>query len=177
MRRNLQKGSELMPTLYPKLAITGMAKNKQLYIPYFLACSVLMAVFYITAFLARSEFVDGLPGGDMISVVLDAGWIILSAFFAVFLFYMNSFLLKRRKTEFGLYNVLGMGKSNIMLVLVCEVGMVFGGSFLLGTGLGILFSKLVEVLLIRMLGGTPTISVSTALLLPRSSACFLRCSG
>ncbi len=145
-----------MPTLYPKLAITGMAKNKQLYIPYFLACSVLMAVFYITAFLARSEFVYYLPGGEMISVVLDAGWIILSAFSAVYMFYMNSFLLKRRKTEFGLYNVLGMGKSNIMLVLVCEVGMVFAGSFLLGTGLGILFSKLVEVLLVRMLGGNNT---------------------
>ncbi len=142
-----------MPTLYPKLALTGMVKNRRLYIPYFFACSLMMMVFYITAFLANSEFVEHQTGGAMISVILDAGWIILSAFFAVFLFYMNSFLLKRRKTEFGLYNVLGMGKSNIMLVLVCEVGMIFGGSFLLGTGLGILFSKLVEALLIKLLGG------------------------
>jgi len=142
-----------MPTLYPKLALTGMAKNKQLYIPYFFACSLLMMVFYITAFLASSEFVESQPGGAMISVALDAGWIILSAFSALFMFYMNSFLLKRRKTEFGLYNVLGMGKSNIMLVLVCEVAMIFGGSFLLGTGLGVMFSKLVESLLIRFLGG------------------------
>ncbi len=145
-----------MPTLYPKLALTGMVKNRRLYIPYFFACSLLMMVFYITAFLASSEFVENQPGGAMVSVVLDAGWIILSAFSALFMFYMNSFLLKRRKTEFGLYNVLGMGKSNIMLVLVCEIGMIFGGSFLLGTGLGVMFSKLVEALLIKLLGGENT---------------------
>ncbi|MGN0651194.1 MAG: FtsX-like permease family protein, partial [Oscillospiraceae bacterium] len=56
-------------------------------------------------------------------------------------------------TEFGLYNILGMGKSNIMLVLVCEIGMIFIGAFLLGTGLGIAFSKLVEIVLITILGG------------------------
>ncbi len=143
-----------MPTLYPKLAITGMVKNKQLYIPYFFACSFLMMVFYITNFLAKSEFVRYyLPEGTMVGAALDAEWIVLTAFSALFMLYMNSFLLKRRKTEFGLYNVLGMGKSNIMIVLICEVGMVFAGSFLLGTGLGILFSKLVEILVIRMLGG------------------------
>ncbi len=143
-----------MPTLYPKLAITGMVKNKQLYIPYFFACSLLMMVFYITNFLAKSEFVQNyLPEGTMVGAALEAGWIVLTAFSALFMFYMNTFLLKRRKTEFGLYNVLGMGKSNIMIVLVCEVGMVFAGSFLLGTCLGIMFSKLVEILVIRMLGG------------------------
>ncbi len=149
-----------MSTLYPKLALTGMAKNKQLYIPYFFACSLLMMVFYITAYLADSEIVADQPGGSMISVVLDSGWIILTAFSALFMFYMSSFLLKRRKTEFGLYNVLGMGKSNIMLVLVCEIGMVFIGSFLLGTGLGVLFSKLVESLLIKLLGGENTYEFS-----------------
>ncbi|MGN1161319.1 MAG: FtsX-like permease family protein, partial [Candidatus Fimenecus sp.] len=139
--------------LYPRLAINGIKNNARLYIPYFFACTALMMIFYITDFLANSEFVQNQPGGTMISAVLEIGWIVLTAFSAIFLFYTNSFLIKRRKTEFGLYNILGMGKSNIMLVLVWEIGMIFGGAFLLGTGLGIAFSKLVEIVLIKILGG------------------------
>ncbi len=139
--------------LYFRLAAEGIRNNSRFYVPYFFACTVLMMIFYITEFLAGSEFVEMQPGGTMIGAVLDIGWIILTAFSAVFLFYTNSFIIKRRKTEFGLYNILGMGKSNIMLILVCEIGMIFGGSFLLGTGLGIAFSKLVEIMLIKILGG------------------------
>ncbi len=139
--------------LYPRLALNGIKNNAKLYVPYFFACTALMMIFYITDFLANSEFVQNQPGGTMISAVLEIGWIVLTAFSAIFLFYTNSFLIKRRKTEFGLYNILGMGKSNIMIVLVCEIGMIFAGSFLLGTGLGIAFSKLVEIVLITVLGG------------------------
>lgn len=139
--------------LYPRLALNGIKNNAKLYVPYFFACTALMMIFYITDFLANNEFVKNQPGGTMISAVLEIGWIVLTAFSAIFLFYTNSFLIKRRKTEFGLYNILGMGKSNIMLVLVCEIGMIFAGSFLLGTGLGIAFSKLVEIVLITILGG------------------------
>lgn len=139
--------------LYPRLALNGIKNNAKLYIPYFFACTALVMISYITDFLAKSEFVEKQPGGTMMGVVLGIGWIVLTAFSAIFLFYTNSFLIKRRKTEFGLYNILGMVKSNIMLVLVCEIGMIFGASFLLGTGLGIAFSKLVEIILITILGG------------------------
>ncbi|MBP0982609.1 MAG: ABC transporter permease [Oscillospiraceae bacterium] len=139
--------------LYPRLALVGIKNNAKLYVPYFFACTALMMIFYITDFLAKSEFVQNQPGGTMIGVILQVGWIVLTAFSAIFLFYTNSFLIKRRKTEFGLYNILGMGKSNIMIVLVCEIGMIFGAAFLLGTGLGIAFSKLVEIVLITILGG------------------------
>lgn len=139
--------------LYPRLALVGIKNNAKLYVPYFFACTALMMIFYITDFLAKSEFVHNQPGGTMIGVILQVGWIVLTAFSAIFLFYTNSFLIKRRKTEFGLYNILGMGKSNIMIVLVCEIGMIFAASFLLGTGLGIAFSKLVEIVLITILGG------------------------
>lgn len=146
--------------LYPRLAFIGIKNNSRLYIPYFFACTALMMIFYITDFLAESEFVKQQPGGIMISGVLKLGWIILTVFSAVFLFYTNSFLIKRRKTEFGLYNILGMGKSNIMLVLVYENGMIFAASFLLGTGLGIAFSKLVEIILITALGGSNSLDFS-----------------
>ena len=139
--------------LYPRLAFNGIKNNAKLYVPYFFACTALMMVFYITDFLANSEFVQNQLGGTMISAVLEIGWIVLTAFSAIFLFYTNSFLIKRRKTEFVLYNILGMGKSNIMMVLICEIVMIFVGSFLLGTGLGVAFSKLVEIVLITILGG------------------------
>lgn len=139
--------------LYPRLAITGMVKNRRLYFPYLLACSALMMIFYITAFLAQSEFVRELPGGAMMNVILTAGWIVMMAFSAIFLFYTNSFLVKRRKTEFGLYNILGMGKMNIAKILIWETFFTFLASFIAGISCGVLFSKLSELLLVKMMGG------------------------
>ncbi|MGN0669272.1 MAG: ABC transporter permease, partial [Oscillospiraceae bacterium] len=103
--------------IYPRLALSGIKKNFRFYLPFLFACIGMMMVFYITAFLANSNFVYSQPGGAMTSVVLRLGWIILAAFSAIFLFYTNSFLLKRRKNEFGLYNILGMSKTNVSLVL------------------------------------------------------------
>lgn len=139
--------------LYPKLAITGMVKNRRLYVPFMLACSGLMMIFYITAFLANSDFVYELPGGYMMNVILTAGWIVMMAFSAIFLFYTNSFLIKRRKTEFGLYNILGMGKLNIAKILMWETFFTFLTSLIVGVSCGVLFSKLSELLLVKMMGG------------------------
>ncbi len=146
--------------LYPRLAAVGIRKNLRVYAPYFFACTGLIMIFYITDFLANSDFVASQPGGDVLSIILRIGWVILTAFSAIFLFYTNSFLIKRRKTEFGLYNILGMGKGNIMLILVCEIAFIFIGSLLLGTALGIAFSKLFEIGLVAMLGGKNTYDFS-----------------
>lgn len=139
--------------LYPRLALSGIKKNFRFYLPFLFACVGMMMVFYITAFLAESSFVYAQPGGMMISVVLRLGWIILAAFSAIFLFYTNSFLLKRRKNEFGLYNILGMSKTNVSLVLVFENLFILIITLIVGISLGVLFSKFVEILLINMLGG------------------------
>lgn len=139
--------------LYPKLALTGMVKNRRLYVPFVLACAGLMMIFYITAFLANSDFVLELPGGNIMTVLMTAGWIVMLIFSAIFLFYTNSFLIKRRKTEFGLYNILGMGKLNIAKILVWETFFTFTISLIVGVACGVLFSKLSELLLVKMLGG------------------------
>lgn len=139
--------------IYPRLALTGIKKNFRFYLPFLFACVGMMMVFYITAFLANSSFVYSQRGGTMISVVLRLGWIILAAFSAIFLFYTNSFLLKRRKNEFGLYNILGMSKTNVSLVLVFENLFILIITLIVGISLGVLFSKFVEILLINMLGG------------------------
>lgn len=139
--------------IYPRLALSGIKKNFRFYLPFLFACIGMMMVFYITAFLANNSFVYAQPGGTMISVVLRLGWIILAAFSAIFLFYTNSFLLKRRKNEFGLYNILGMSKTNVSLVLVFENLFILIITLIVGISLGVLFSKFVEILLINMLGG------------------------
>ena len=71
--------------IYPRLALSGIKKNFRFYLPFLFACVGMMMVFYITAFLANSSFVEQQPGGTMISVVLRVGWIILGAFCAIFL--------------------------------------------------------------------------------------------
>lgn len=140
--------------LYPRLALSGIKKNFRFYLPFLFACVGMMMVFYITAFLANSNFVAQQPGGEMISVVLRLGWIILAAFSAIFLFYTSSFLTKRRKKEFGMYNILGMSKGNITAVLLFENLFILVITLLVGISLGVLFSKFVEILLINMIGGT-----------------------
>ena len=145
-------------SIYPRLALSGIKKNFKFYLPFLLACTGMMTVFYITAFLAQSDFVYWQRGGDMISVVLRLGWIILTIFSAVLLFYTNSFLIKRRKKEFGLYNILGMSKSDLTKVLVFEDAFILVITLIAGISLGILFSKLVEILLINMLGGTNSLT-------------------
>ncbi len=143
--------------LYPRLALSGIKKNFKLYLPYLCACIGMTMVFYITAYLANSEFVAKQPGGAAMSIVLRLGWIILGAFSAILLFYTSSFLMKRRKTEFGLYNILGMSRVNISFILIFENLFILIISLIVGISLGVLFSKLMEILLINMVGGKNTL--------------------
>lgn len=87
-------------------------------------------------------------------MILSWGTGVVAIFAAIFLFYMNSFLMRRRKTEFGLYNILGMGKWNIARILCWQNGMLFGVSMVGGLGLGILLSKLSELMAAKMLGNS-----------------------
>ncbi len=106
--------------VYLRLALLGMRKNSRIYLPYLLASAGMVAVFYIIAFLPYSNFMDGWSGSNTLKIVLMLGIWVIAFFAAIFLFYTNSFLIRRRKREFGLYNVLGMSKGNIGRVLCWE---------------------------------------------------------
>ena len=106
--------------IYRSLAISGIRKNKKLYLPYILTCTGMVMMCYIVSFIAASPVFTTIPGGDMVKQLLSMGFGILSVFSLLFLFYTNSFLIRRRKKEFGLYNILGMGKKNLSLVLLLE---------------------------------------------------------
>ena len=97
--------------LYAKMALTSIKKNRKVYLPYVITCIGAIAMFYIMYSLSRDEGLNSLYGGAQLGLILSTGVVILGFFSAVFLFYTHSFLIKRRKREFGIYNILGMEKS------------------------------------------------------------------
>lgn len=139
--------------LYPKLAVNGIKKNRRIYLPYILTCSGMIMMYYITSFLTVSSFVKEMSGGATIQTLLFMGCGVMVVFSAVFLFYTNSFIIRRRKTEFGLYNILGMDKRNISRILLWETFIIYVSSLVVGITCGVLFSKLAELALTKMLGG------------------------
>lgn len=139
---------------YEKLAYTGIKKNKKLYTPYILTCIGMVMMTYIISYLTYSETIRSMRGGNEIQGFLGMGFGVMSVFSLIFLFYTNSFLLRRRKKEFGLYNILGMGKKNLAVVLMWESLFIAVISIVCGIFSGIVFSKLAELCLIKMLQGT-----------------------
>lgn len=139
--------------LYPRLAAGGIRRNGKLYVPYIMTCSLMTMMFYIVNFLSDNPFLDGMKGGSMMKQMMRIGIVIMAIFAAIFLFYTNSFLVKGRKREFGLYNVLGMGKRNIAAVMTWETMFVYLISMAAGMGAGILFSKLAELLAVKIIRG------------------------
>lgn len=139
--------------LYARLAAGGIRRNGRLYAPYILTCSLMAMMYYIVCFLSDNSMLGDMRGGDMLREMMGFGIVIMGIFAGIFLFYTNSFLIKQRKREFGLYNILGMGKRNIARIMTWETAMVYLISMILGAGAGILFSKLAELLAVRILSG------------------------
>lgn len=99
-----------MNKLYAKLAITNIKKNKLLYIPYIISGIVVISFVYMMSFMKLNKGIDTVYGAETVKAMMSLGlWIVL-IFSYIFLFYTNSFLIKRRKKEFGVYNMLGMEK-------------------------------------------------------------------
>lgn len=142
--------------LYPKLAWDGIRKNKRFYLPYILTCIGMVMMFYIIHYLAAMPTLKDMPGGDTMEMVLGLGTWVVALFAVIFLFYTNSFLMRRRQKEFGLYNMLGMGKNHLSLLLLWENGILFVISMVGGLLGGILLSKMAELFMLMLLGGEVT---------------------
>ena len=136
---------------YPKIAWDGIRKNKRLYFPYILTGGVMVMMYYILSFLIESPALAQMTGGSVLMSMLPLGCGVIAVFSLLFLFYTNSFLIKQRYREFGLYNILGMDKHNISKIMVWET--LFVAIFAIASGLltGILFSKAAELVLLNLL--------------------------
>lgn len=138
---------------YPRLALTGMKKSKKIYIPYILTCTGMNAMFYIITALCSDKMLETIPHSDTVATVLGLGSWMTGIFSLIFLFYTNSFLVRRRNTEFGLYNILGLSKRNICRVVLCETLITAVISAVAGALLGILLSKAAQLALLNMMRG------------------------
>ena len=130
---------------YRRLAWTGIRQNKKMYLPYILACIGVVMVCYIVSFLSQAPVLHEMPGGGSAQGFLGMGFGVMCVFSTIFLFYTNSFLIRRRKKEFGLYNILGMGKRHLALVLLWETVIIAAITLVVGLFCGVLFSKVAEL--------------------------------
>lgn len=153
---------------YAKLAADNIKKNSGTYVPFMLTCTVTIAMFYIICSLSQNDGIQEMRGATYISVFMAIGSVLIAVFSVIFLFYTNSFLIKRRKKEFGLLNVLGMEKRHISAVIALET--LYTAIICLAAGLvfGILLDKLMYLLIANLLDADITlgfyISVSSIII-------------
>ena len=124
--------------LYFRLAVSGIRKNKKLYFPYILTCIGMVMMSHILQSLSYSPALHAMRGGSQMEFILSLGKVVVAVFAGLFLLYTNSFLIRRRNREFGLYNVLGMDKNALSWVIFWENILVA----LMGLGLGLAFGTL-----------------------------------
>lgn len=138
--------------LYFRLAATGMSKNKKFYFPYIFTCFCMVMMYYIIQFLRISDDFRTMRGGESMQMILGMGTPVIAVFSWILLYYTNSFLIRRRQKEFGLYHILGMGKRELVKILIWENLMTAVISIAGGLLGGILFSKLAELAAVRIVG-------------------------
>lgn len=138
--------------LYRRLAFTNIRNNKRFYLPYLLTGMITVVMFYIMFALTGSKRWGEIPGGNDIKMIMNFGKGVIGFFAVIFLFYTNSFLMKRRKKELGIYNILGMEKRHISRILAHETGFTAVIVILGGLITGILFNKLMCMVLYKLMG-------------------------
>lgn len=138
---------------YPKLAASGLNKNRRLYIPYLLTCMFTVAMFYIVKSLSLNPGLSDMVGDTTMTFTMDFGCVVIGLFALIFLFYTNSFLMKQRKKEFGLFHILGMEKHHLYYLLAWENLYAAISTLAAGLLVGIALDKAMFLLVSRMVGG------------------------
>lgn len=139
--------------LYFRLACSGIRKNRKLYVPYLLTVIGMVMMSQIMQSLSYSPALHAMKGGSQLETILSLGKLVIAVFAGIFLLYTNSFLIRRRYREFGLYNVLGMDKNALSKVVVWENLIVAVIGLAVGLALGSLLYKLAELGLVNMIRG------------------------
>lgn len=136
---------------YSKMAIGNLNKNRRFYIPYMLSGAGLLAAFFIIRTLALDERLAEVKGGSVLPTIMGLGSAVMAILSVIMLLYTNSFLMKQRTKEYGLYQVLGMEKRHVVRILFFET--LFSTMLILVTGLvsGIVFYKLCTLLICKLL--------------------------
>lgn len=138
--------------LLPKLAFSGIRKNGSVYIPYLAASSIAVAIFFIFSAVSQNKLMKNIPYSDYVVMLMYIGQFLLCVILAPFLSSINSFLIKRRKLELGLYSILGLEKKHIGIIMVIETIINYFISVFCGIIIAIVFSKFIFMLLLNLTG-------------------------
>ncbi|WP_282109075.1 ABC transporter permease [Faecalibaculum rodentium] len=137
--------------LSAKLALSNLRRNKRTTIPFMLTSALCTLMLYLVISLENSAVVSESFGGAQMQMMLGFGELVIVLFTVIFLFYTNSFLMKQRKREFGLFNILGLAKKDIAMVLFVELLICWGVSLVAGIGLGMILDKGMYLLIGRLM--------------------------
>ncbi len=135
-----------------RLALSNLIKNRKLYYPYALATILAIAITYIFTSLTLNPHLDDLTGADSIKMVLGMGLVIVALSSGIIVLYANSFVMKNRSKELGLYSMLGLEKRHLFSMILKETVIMSFVTLLLGIGVGVLFDKLIYAFLQRLIG-------------------------
>ncbi|MDE6749704.1 MAG: ABC transporter permease [Lachnospiraceae bacterium] len=141
-----------MNHLYCRLAITNLKNNRRFYLPYILMGMVSVTMFYSMRAIQGNDGLKSMRGAGMLGYVLTLGVVVVGICAFIFMFYTNSFVMKRRKKELGVYNILGMEKKHIAKVLAWEAVILYTVSIVGGLVVGIVFNKLLTMFLYKLTG-------------------------
>ena len=156
-----------------RLALSNLIKNRKLYYPYALATILAIAITYIFTSLTLNPHLDDLTGSDPIKMVLGMGLVIVALSSGIIVLYANSFVMKNRSKELGLYSMLGLEKRHLFSMILKETVIMSFVTLLLGIGVGALFDKLIYAFLQRLIGeSTGLVSTFQVMTIPIVLAIF-----
>lgn len=135
---------------YPKLAFQNIRKNKSIYFPYLLAGTMITGLYYILSSVTVMVAESGAKGGSAMGYLLELSTWICAFFSVIILFYINSFVMKQRKKELGLYCILGMERRHLAFMMAWEVAFGFGTTLFLGILFGCLMSQMMFLVLMKI---------------------------
>ena len=136
---------------YPKLAVSNIKKNGRIFLPYIFMNIGIITLFFMMHAISANPALNQISGGGELKLILNFGNWVIGIFSAIFIFYTNSFLMKRRKKEIGLYNILGMGKRHLGIMMFLETSILSVICIGLGIVCGMILSKLMFLVMLKIL--------------------------
>ena len=149
---------------YFRLALSNVRRSKITYVPYLVATAVMSGVFLLISGLLFSKGLTNTPSGDIAKTLFAFGLVVYALFTFLFMFYINNFLIKRRKREFGLYGILGLDKRQVGRVLLWENLFVIGGGIACGIVIALVLGRLLFLVLMKLIHAVPGSTFSIPLI-------------
>ncbi|QHQ62412.1 FtsX-like permease family protein [Anaerocolumna sedimenticola] len=142
-------------SFFLRLALTNIQRDKKMYLPFVIASTAFVSIYFMVVTIMYSKGIADVPAGKNLQDMFSIGMVIMNVITVIFMFYINSFLIKRRKKEFGLYGILGLEKRHVGRIIIWENFIISGASIFMGILFGCIFSKLIFMIIFYTLRVSP----------------------